>query len=156
MTRSSSTEEVVVRSRADCVAAGVIARKLARVLGFDAKRAEELGLVVVELTSNAVRHAGEGVCRLSAQTRAVKVEVEDGGPGFPEAVLQDAGRSDRLGKEGPLPPGERQGRGLGSGLACARRLSDELTLANRARGGAVVTAVCAIKKDDDAPWRRKA
>ena len=125
-----------LRSRADCVGTGVWARRLALAAGWSPRAAEEISLVVVELGCNAVRHGAGGRCRLSVTEQAMDVEITDGGPGFPLAVLADGGRSDRLGRAGPLAPGERQGRGLGSGLACVRRMASELTLENLAGGGA--------------------
>jgi anti-sigma regulatory factor (Ser/Thr protein kinase) len=129
-----------IRVRADCAGAAVHARQLAVLAGWDRLEAEEFGLVVMELVSNVVRHATGGFCWLEADAQVLKAVVEDRGAGFSPAVLRDAGRNDRLGGEGVLPPGQRQGKGLGSGLACARRLTTELTLENLDRGGARVVA----------------
>jgi anti-sigma regulatory factor (Ser/Thr protein kinase) len=131
--------EVAVASRLDAVAGALAARDMVKAAGMDELRAAELQLVVAELAGNAVCHAGSGVLRLRIDGSWVEISVEDRGSGFSPAVLQDAGRSDHLGVNGVRPPADGV-RSFGSGLACARRLSQTLTLENLPGGGARVCA----------------
>ena len=62
----------------------------------DERLLENLRLLVSEVVTNSVRHAGgigPIVVRVSVSPRIVRVEVEDGGPGF-EPILGD-GDADR-------------------------------------------------------------
>ena len=113
--------------RADCVGAGLEAEKLARACGWGETEAGEAKLLVVELCSNAVRYAQDGICALKIDEAHIEVTVEDKGPGLPQWVLDGE------------PANGRRG-GLGEGIACARRLSNELMLMNRPGGGARVFA----------------
>jgi len=128
-----------VRTRAEVLGAASQARALAALAG--AGRSEQLALVVAELGGNAVRHAGGGTVRVEVGPAGWVVEVEDEGPGLSAAVLQDSGRSDRLGAEGVRPPGDGR-RSFGSGLASVRRLATRLELENRRGGGTRVVARC--------------
>jgi anti-sigma regulatory factor (Ser/Thr protein kinase) len=116
-------------SRADAVGAGLTAERLARAYGWGELEAGECKLLVVELCSNAVRHAHGGECHLKLDLTSLEVVVEDRGPGLPLDILA---RGERLGPSGP--------GGLGAGLACARRFSTELSLSNLDGGGARVVA----------------
>lgn len=129
----------VVRQRVEVLAAAVEARRAALAQGYDAGRAEGLALVVAELGGNAVRYAHSGVVAITVGAGGWTVEVEDSGPGFPPAVLADAGRSDRLGADGVRPPGDGR-RSFGSGLASVRRLATALELSNRRSGGGLAVA----------------
>jgi anti-sigma regulatory factor (Ser/Thr protein kinase) len=125
-------------SRADCVGLGLSARSSALACGWPERDAAEISLLVIELTTNAVRHAGGGHCVLSVSSRELRVEVEDEGPGFPQWA-----------REGTAPdaPPEPRTRGLGAGLACARRLSHLLRLENRQPCGARAVAARYRMKD---------
>ena len=89
------------------------ARSIAReVLGarLADHRRNDLLVLVTELVTNAVRHAGLGpedtvVLHLAAAAGVVRVEVCDGGPGFD-------------------PAGREPGPGGGFGLVLLRRLAD--------------------------------
>lgn len=128
-----------VHSRVEVLAAAAEARRAALALGVDAAQAEGLALVVAELAGNAVRYGRGGVVGVTVGATGWTVEVEDSGPGFPPAVLADAGRSDRLGAEGVRPPGDGRST-FGSGLASVRRLASRLALTNRRTGGGLVVA----------------
>jgi anti-sigma regulatory factor (Ser/Thr protein kinase) len=139
-TASDVDVEVPLRTRLDCLSAGKTALRLAERFAWPAEPAAELQLVVVELAMNAVRHGRGGKCRLSFGVDAdARVLVWDDGPGFPDPVLADRGRTDGMCDEGMRDPLRRR-PGLGSGLACARRLSDELILENGRWRGARATA----------------
>jgi anti-sigma regulatory factor (Ser/Thr protein kinase) len=116
--------------RADCLGAAALARSSLVEGGWTVREASELAVVVAELTSNAVRHAGGGKCTLEFDQRQWVLTVHDEGPGFPARILVDAGQTD----------GVQPRVGLGAGLSCARRLSGELRLENLSPTGALVIA----------------
>ncbi|MBK7861234.1 MAG: ATP-binding protein [Archangiaceae bacterium] len=117
-------------ARADCLGAAAKAREVLTEAGWSPKEASELAVVVAELANNAVRHAGGGECTLELEARAWELCVSDEGPGFPDEILADAGRTD----------GVQPRRGMGSGLSCARRMSCALSLENRRPKGARIVA----------------
>ncbi len=116
--------------RADCLGAAVKARDCLSRAGWSQREASELAVVVAELASNAIRHAGGGECVLEIERRGWTVTVCDEGPGFPAAVLKDRGRTD----------GVQPKLGMGSGLSCARRLAGSLIVENLVPAGARVIA----------------
>ncbi len=128
-----------LQGRASCIGAGLQAEALARASGWTVKEAGELCLLVIELCTNADRHAGGGRCSVELTAVACDVVVEDDGPGFSPALL--ARFAAGLSVEDLLhPPGARAERGLGAGLDSARRLATRLTLENRPDRGAVARA----------------
>ena len=71
---------------------------------------EDMRLLVSEVVTNSIRHAPGGQAvelRIRVDRRLVRVEVEDGGPGFE-----------------PPPQGSRSERDAGWGLLLVDRLSD--------------------------------
>lgn len=128
-----------LQGRASCVGAGLQAESLARASGWSVKEAGELCLLVIELCTNADRHAGGGRCSVELTAAGCDVVVEDDGPGLsPELLARFAAG---LSVEDLLhPPGGRTERGLGAGLDSARRLATRLTLENRPGRGAVARA----------------
>jgi anti-sigma regulatory factor (Ser/Thr protein kinase) len=128
-----------LQGRASCVGAGLQAESLARASGWSVKEAGALSLLVIELCTNADRHAGGGQCAVEVSAARAEVTVEDDGPGFPAELL--ARFSAGLSVEGLIhPPGTRTERGLGAGLDSARRLSTRLALENKPGRGAVARA----------------
>jgi anti-sigma regulatory factor (Ser/Thr protein kinase) len=117
------------------VGAGLEAETLASVAGWPARAAGELCLLVIELCTNADRHAGGGLCAVELGAAECVVLVEDEGPGFsPELLARfSAGQS----VEALVHvPGVRAERGLGAGLDSARRFAAQLELENRPGRGA--------------------
>jgi anti-sigma regulatory factor (Ser/Thr protein kinase) len=151
--RASAHCAAQVHTRIDVLAVAAEARALAARSGLDGRRAEELALVIAELAMNAVLH-GPGAAQVSVTVSAERwsVEVEDGGPGLSQAVLADAGLSDRLGRDGVRPPHDGH-HSFGSGLAGVRRLSSRLELSNRDSGGARVVAHREFSKSSLQPQR---
>ncbi len=122
-TRDASS--VAVRDRTDAYFASRLARNLAASAGFDRVAQEEVGIVVMELASNLVKHAGGGELRLRLveETRGVGLEVvaADAGPPIRDLpmALRD-GHDDR----GPIAPDVLVRRdGLGSGLGAVLRMT---------------------------------
>jgi serine/threonine-protein kinase RsbT len=96
-----------------------------------------VSLCVSELVSNAVRHAGGGMLRVSVRsepTTVLEVEMEDNGPGIalPELALHDGFSQGRFIAPDDPP---RARRGLGTGLGALARWSSEFHLTQREAGG---------------------
>jgi anti-sigma regulatory factor (Ser/Thr protein kinase)/serine/threonine protein phosphatase PrpC len=93
------------------------ARRLAAELGFSAEDCAEIALVVVELGSNLVRHAGGGELRMEvvevADQQGLRVESVDRGPGFADF-------------EHATTDGYSSAGSLGTGLGTVNRLMDDL------------------------------
>lgn len=111
---------------AQVVVAREAARALGRGIGFGDVECDQIAIVVSELASNLMRHAGGGVIRLAragqAERRGIQVVAEDRGPGIadPERALTD---------------GYSTAGGLGVGLGTVNRLMDDLTLSSPPGGG---------------------
>ena len=102
------------------------ARGFAASIGFAARDCEEIVLVVTELASNLVRHAGGGRLVLTAHAlpgqAGIQIESEDQGPGIPDF--------DRA-----LTDGYSSAGSLGAGLGTVNRLMDEVELRPLAERG---------------------
>jgi serine/threonine-protein kinase RsbT len=127
-----SMRVVSLEDRLGCAAA---ARAFGERAGLSGRSCAELAVVVAELASNAVRHAGAGevILRCLADRRgAVEIVVRDRGPGIadPEAAMAD-------GFSAATRPGAR--RGLGTGLGAARRLASRLSIKTAAGEGTTIT-----------------
>jgi anti-sigma regulatory factor (Ser/Thr protein kinase) len=132
--------EATLQERVEVLAVAADARRFGTCEGLSLRESEKLALVVAELGMNALRHGGgRGRVRVNVGASGWRVEVEDEGAGLTDAVLADAGQSDRLGAAGVREPADGR-RSLGSGLASVRRLSSRLELSNRRGGGARVIA----------------
>lgn len=126
-------------SRADCVGAGLQVKALASEQGWPERQVGELALLAIELTNNAVRHAGTGRCALTLDGEHFLLRVEDDGPGFPSWVIERHARGESIEAGNSAEPLSRR-PGLGAGLDAAKRFADQLTLENSPTGGARVTA----------------
>jgi anti-sigma regulatory factor (Ser/Thr protein kinase) len=101
LARGTWPPETVVYERVE-IAGGLSAPRRARALArdllgplLDERRRNDLLVLVTELVTNAVRHAGAGpqatvVLHLAASVDAVRAEVCDDGPGF-EPVEREPG-----------------------------------------------------------------
>lgn len=67
---------------------GLRAFHFARKMGFSPRACWEIGIVVQELGSNVVRHAGGGHIDLHAGPGVLEVMAVDNGPGIASRVLQ--------------------------------------------------------------------
>jgi anti-sigma regulatory factor (Ser/Thr protein kinase) len=111
-----------------------VARRFAYEAGFDRRACAEIGIVVSELATNSVRHAGgSGELSLSFSGEVLEVLSVDAGPGNPETV-SSALHGERGGASG-LSSG-----GLGCGLGAVRRLMDDVACGSRDGGGLWVRA----------------
>ena len=108
-----------VRHMADKLSLARAAGQMAGELGFDPNAREEISIVVAELASNLIRHAGSGEIilepMLSDGRQGIRVISQDRGPGIktPQIALGD---------------GNSEDRGLGYGLGTINRLMDDLEI----------------------------
>jgi serine/threonine-protein kinase RsbW len=130
--------------------------------GVDAEVSHELSVALSEACSNAVRHGGGpggpggpgGVYRVTAfiDDDLCRIEVADGGPGFPGGgpVLGGAGAAWAGGVDGEL----REPAVGGRGLHLIQALSDRVRFGSEpGGGGAVVTFDRALRRAEGALLR---
>ena len=117
---------VGITHASDIAAARRVAQRMAQGQGFDDTRAGQLSIVVTELATNMLKHAGEGRIQLShvygGDARGIDVLGYDRGPGIANlaAALRDGVSSTGT---------------AGSGLGALRRLSDQFDVyAPRGKG----------------------
>ncbi|QDE96726.1 ATP-binding protein [Myxococcus xanthus] len=124
---------IEVRLRSDAAVAAALSRRYARDHGLTAQASAEVAVVVSELATNLVRHAGgRGWVELWREAEWLFIRSRDRGPGMADPSRFFAGRE---GRPGPLP-----GESLGEGGAAVRRLTDDVQVANREGGGFEVLA----------------
>jgi anti-sigma regulatory factor (Ser/Thr protein kinase) len=115
------------------VGAGLKAREALQAVGWTEQEAGLVSLAIVELCTNAVRHAQGGTCQLSLGPGAVTVVVDDEGKGFPAWLLERFKDARPIEAHfAPLAP--HRPSGLGAGLDTVRRLASRLALDNRRVG----------------------
>lgn len=107
----------MVADRIDCLAAQQSARSIALKLGFADDASEEIALVVAELASNLVKHAGRGALIFrkvrNGERIGIEVKAQDHGPGISDI-------------EKSMTDGCTTSGSLGYGLGTVNRLMDEL------------------------------
>jgi serine/threonine-protein kinase RsbT len=95
------------------------ARYRALLLGFNKAEAEAVALIVSELSTNLLRHAGEGTLHIEPLFRdgqvGIQIESRDHGPGIEDVALA-------------MQDGFSTAGGLGSGLPAILRLADDLEI----------------------------
>lgn len=108
--------KIEIKVHSDIVSARQAGRRMAVELGFGSADQTRLATAISELTSNAIRYAGGGVCIVTDQsnqgTKRAQVVVEDHGPGIPDI-------------EQAMMDGFSTGGSLGVGLPGSRRLVHE-------------------------------
>ncbi|MGE3773523.1 MAG: ATP-binding protein [Gammaproteobacteria bacterium] len=118
-------------------AARRLAMTCAAQAGADETQRATLGIVVTELATNLVRHAGRGTLLIQRVTTAreamIEVQAMDQGPGIaaPERCLQD---------------GYSTAGTAGTGLGAVQRLSDEFDLYSGAQGTVVLSRVAVTRR----------
>jgi anti-sigma regulatory factor (Ser/Thr protein kinase)/serine/threonine protein phosphatase PrpC len=124
-----AVQTLVIAHASDVAEARRLARELALRLGFGAAEGEEIALVLSELASNLVRHAGGGTLHLRPLKEGgrpgLEIESVDRGPGI--ANVEEA-----------LRDGFSTAGGLGYGLGVVNRLTDRLDIRSRPRQGTQV------------------
>jgi signal transduction histidine kinase len=132
-----SLASMPLRSQEDVVAARQATRRLAELLGFDARRQTRVATAVSEIARNALQHGGGGALAFELEPQAsptlFRIVVEDAGPGIADvpAVLQ----------------GRRPDGTLGSGLTSAQRLVDRFRIEAPPGGGTRVALVLNLPRD---------
>ncbi|MFY9559831.1 MAG: ATP-binding protein [Terriglobales bacterium] len=121
-----ASRQIPIDQLFDCAMAQQTTRKVACGLGFGEQASEEIVLVVAELTSNLVKHAGCGALTLRPLNNGARIGIEvgteDHGPGMRD--VEEAFK-DRY----------STGGGLGYGLGTVNRLMDELEVSSTAALG---------------------
>ena len=128
MIAAEAASTIAVAHRSDALFASRLARHLADRAGFASRAQSEIGIVVMELASNAIVHAGGGVLRValiehSRLGAGLEIVATDEGPPIHDlaTALRD-GHDDR----GPIAPEALvRRRGIGAGLGAIVRLTDE-------------------------------
>jgi serine/threonine-protein kinase RsbT len=116
---------LAIRNQGDVEEARRAARALAEVLGFARADQEMIVLAVIELATNLLRYARDGVLTVGQVDGPVGVGIQltsrDAGPGIADldAALRD---------------GFSTGGGRGDGLPAVRRLVDDFSIASDASG----------------------
>jgi anti-sigma regulatory factor (Ser/Thr protein kinase) len=127
MHESVADRPVRIAIDADVLGARSAVRRCAQGLGFAAKEVAELVIVVSELASNILKHAGRGSIVVEAVNdprngAGIRITAADTGPAF-----RDLGMALRDGccDAGPILPERLLGRkGIGSGLGAVVRFTD--------------------------------
>jgi anti-sigma regulatory factor (Ser/Thr protein kinase) len=121
-----SSERILIADRSDVVGARKAARRVAAATGFGDVALEEIVLVVSELASNLVEHAGGGNLTLTPIEErnrvGLQIESTDSGPGIRDA-------------EEAIADGYSTTGSLGYGLGTVNRLMDELEITSGAGRG---------------------
>ena len=117
-----SESRIEIKGHSDIVSARQAGRQMAYELGFGSADQTRLATAISELTSNAIRYAGGGVCTVTNQSdrsiKKVQVVVEDHGPGIPDI-------------EQAMKDGFSTGGSLGVGLPGSKRLVHEFDIESR-------------------------
>lgn len=130
-----ATELHHVSQPADVLIASAAADRLAGEMGFPEKERAEIVLVVRELATNIVRHAGAGEIQLVAGPDVLEVVASDRGPGI--ADVNQAVRD-----------GFSTAGSLGYGLGTVNRLMSEMDIASVRGEGTTVRARRVLRGPD--------
>jgi len=119
-------QAIGVEQPVDTRRANESARNFAKKIGFTTTESEQIALVVTELATNLVKHAGGGAIKLSmvqsGEHKGIHIESEDSGPGIPDV-------------EAALTDGFSTVGSLGAGLGAVNRLMDKLDFQPRSKEG---------------------
>ena len=130
------SDEILIKTEGDIVAARRTIRDAATSLGFGQTDVARIVTASSELARNVFRYAGEGLMRWKALHQGERVAIEiqfiDHGPGIADISLA-------------MKEGYSSGGGMGMGLPGAKRLVDELEIESVIGQGTTVT----LRK-----WRR--
>ena len=130
---SGANQSVTVSNAADVTLAERKAKAVVGETGFAHSAVEEIAIVVRELTSNIVKHAGEGTITITPcendGRRGIEIRAEDIGPGIADV-------------DQALEDGYSTAGSLGYGLGAVHRLMDDLVIESHENGttGAQIVA----------------
>jgi anti-sigma regulatory factor (Ser/Thr protein kinase) len=118
--------EIAISTPMDCLAAQGLVRQIALEIGFSSNEGEEIALVVAELTTNLIKHAGLGTLGArpiqNGHRVGIEIEASDHGPGINEVEKSFADGYSTTGS-------------LGYGLGTVNRLMDEVDINSVADSG---------------------
>lgn len=132
--RMTGPDEASVRvtEAVDVVLAGRRAKAVLTDLAFEASAVEEVVIVVHELASNIVDHAGEGSISIAPQSDGdrcgIEIHAQDSGPGIADV--------DQAVVDGYSSTGS-----LGGGLGAVHRMMDEVVINSGGTGGTGVEVI---------------
>ena len=135
MPGAEGEERLHVSQPADVLIASSAADALAAGLGFSDHDRAEVILVVRELATNIVKHAGEGEVILAVVSGSLQVTAVDRGPGIADV---DEAVTDGFSTAGSL----------GYGLGTVNRLMDDMVITSRRGQGTSVTARRAPRREE--------
>ena len=119
-----------IRHESDVFRAREIGRATAEAIGFTAVNCEEIALVMIELATNLLQHAGGGELSLAAvsdnERAGLEIESSDKGPGIADVDLALTDRYSTTGSRG-------------TGLGAVNRLMDELAITSPRGDGTRIT-----------------
>jgi Anti-sigma regulatory factor (Ser/Thr protein kinase) len=119
-------EVIFVSYTADVLTAQQTVRKIASEVGFDSTRIEEIAVVVSELATNLIKHAGRGNLTITSLTTdgrvGIQIESDDDGPGIENI---DQAMTDGFSTIGSL----------GYGLGTVNRLMDQMDIVSSPEKG---------------------
>jgi len=117
-----ASNTLMISHRSDISEARLLARSAALLVGFNQQETEEILIVVNELVSNLVKHAGRGFLTISVlrsgSRTGLEIEAADHGPGIADV-------------EQAISNGFSTTGSLGYGLGTVHRLMDELEINSR-------------------------
>ena len=135
-----SASEFLVSDTLACGTAQHSVRQMATTLGFIATACEEIALVVAELASNLVKHAGRGTLTLRPLLengrKGIEIETLDQGPGIPDV-------------EGSFADGYSTSGSLGYGLGTVNRLMDQVDIHSTPGSGTHIACRRWIRENPD-------
>ena len=128
-----ASQSIEVSQAAEAGTARQASRAMAHALGFGARESEEVAIVVSELASNLLKHAGRGTLTLipirETERAGIQIESVDHGPGIGDI-------------EQAITDGFSTAGSLGYGLGAVNRLMDDFGIASRGQGGKGTRIVC--------------
>ena len=117
---AGKSSEFVIAQQADCASAQQAARRISLAAGFPDEMSEEVVIAVAELSTNLIKHAGQGVLTLRSldgERKGIEIEAEDRGPGMADV-------------EQCFADGYSTKGSLGYGLGTVNRLMDEIDVSS--------------------------
>ncbi len=129
---------VRIRWLVDSYSAVAVARQAGRAVGFATAARGAVAIAAGELATNIARHAQQGVIRIYAGDRYVKIVAEDHGPGIADV---DAALRDGHSRGRQLAADDPHDEGMGCGLGSVRRLMDVLEIQSAPGAGTCVVAI---------------
>jgi anti-sigma regulatory factor (Ser/Thr protein kinase)/serine/threonine protein phosphatase PrpC len=131
--KAIASQSMEVSQADDVGTARQATRAIAHALGFGAREREEVAIVVSELASNLLKHAGRGTLTLiplcKSDRTGIQIECVDNGPGIGDI-------------EQAITDGFSTAGSLGYGLGAVNRLMDDFEIASRGQGGKGTRIVC--------------